>query len=438
MNNLKEFIVSLALVNTLFSRISKSYKGKHTSSQAPGKLLKPAFFPNLAFRFKSSKDAVKRIYIYSEHTYLIQKQEGVIFDRVQSPVPVNNPGDVVFYHLEKFSLNNVSGFVNSYGVCEGVALIQFLKVLSLILASILFFLYSVISKFFTKLLRQYFDSNTVSYLNSFLNFARVIYSILRYAVMYQTIKRIKPDIIRISNHYSLNGLILISIASRLNICVESFQHGVIASAHPVYERETFNLLAKNRMIGDKLLVWDSVSAEFINSLKFSDATFYPEISIYPYYAENANICSRLDFVDSCFINVLVTLQPRSGLSPEWLVSLLKLTRDIGRIQFYIKLHPRQYDQFKDKETLNFYSQINSNARIVTDVNVSSICLLKYMDLHVTCFSSVTLEALSMGLPTLSLCDEFSDYFECKMNNESLLKKFKSVEQLSEYIFDYAS
>jgi hypothetical protein len=177
------------------------------------------------------------------------------------------------------------------------------------------------------------------------------------------------------------------------------QHGVQGTMHLAYAKWPLRIASKSMFIPTHFWVWDKFNKAIISSWKIDH-----ENIIVGY---NKWVADRIS--KSTKEILLFTAQPIDNCIPYLLIeSIRKYT---GDKKWYLRLHPHQISQ------INEFEKLLQREEILDKVNIREASLMPLTDvlskthIHITCFSSVSIEAFYFGTPTIFIDERGSQTFK---------------------------
>lgn len=319
-----------------------------------------------------------------------------------------------------------------------------------ILINNLSFLASTISK-----VRFHFK-NTTTHLSHFEEFCKEpliadfkinINTLIQTALYIKTLSGIYSSILKSNNvkgvyctvYYEHFNFAIIHAANALGIPTYDIQHGVAGNAHMNYglkrriPQNGFNILPSS------FLCWDEASYNTIRN--WSNNNYTPIISGNPWidlWSDNTipklfNLELPNDFnrvITHSFV-ILFSLQNTKKSIPEEFVNLLR--EELGCTVLF-RLHPSQNNIIELTEFLDSQG-LKNKVFIKEPTQIPLNLILPKIDLHITLFSSVALEAAYFNKPTLFLDHKGLDFFEKNIPSHLLFcKKGDLKEDLTTLIY----
>ena len=259
-------------------------------------------------------------------------------------------------------------------------------------------------------------SKLESKLGKFLGIHKGDFDYFEYLAWCKILKKIKP---RVIIGFQPNSSIC-RAAHKNNIWIADYQHGVINELHPWYSFKNNHRICR-LSLPSAYLCWDETGARAIGS--WATAKKIPSIILgHSWFLKSLEFsCATKNLVErnkfgTYKYSLLLTLQWRTPaaykfdymknwdtilLLPNDLIGYIKNT---PHINWLIRLHPVQLSD-PDQKTCSRLREIFSNLTHVEWENSSKESLpllLTQIDAHVTCNSSVAIEAAWLGVRTLFL------------------------------------
>ncbi len=199
--------------------------------------------------------------------------------------------------------------------------------------------------------------------------------------------KIKPQTIYLICYYTPIMHALLIASKERNIKVIEVQHGPMSNTHLSYSNWTNVPKLGYQLLPDEFWCWDNDS--LINMKKWTTKTNTHNAFLggnpWVDFLKNKN---KKYFLPNNF--VLYTLQPLvyDVLFPEELIKLIKK----GDLFWYVRLHPRQYNQKKEILTFLSEKEIIQYINIEDAFNLPLPVLLYKCKIHLTHFSGSAIEA----------------------------------------------
>lgn len=340
--------------------------------------------------------------------------------------------------LEQMSLNKVSvNLEKNLIFFDGIILIAFIKnILNLFRKSKI----ENWRKFEDKCKETYFENISSEWIIKtikeliYLNKNKILIQVGAARII---VSKLKPRIIIENTSYNSGTMALNYVLKKASIPIIEIQHGFVNNFHLGYiyflpENQ------KNTILPDKILVYgdffknlilessnafSSDNIKVAGSLKLNNfiKKFQSEKELIKKETRKQVGFKNNDFVitltsDSCFSDFLINFFEKS-------MPLFK-----NNIKLCIKLHPMDNEE---RETKKYKKIINNfNAKILTDDTIDLYYLLVSSDLHVTIYSTVFLECLSLGVPNIIIDPD--DRFDSLFSETGHFKKIIKVNNPADF------
>jgi hypothetical protein len=264
------------------------------------------------------------------------------------------------------------------------------------------------------------------------------------------LKRVKPKLIIVSYFLDRANNTLIAAGKQYGIKTMEIQHGIAGNVHSAYFK--WNKFPKNGYLvfPDVFWTWGLSEASTINSWNYSNTNYKP-ISIpggnvwLEAWRENLledfgiSVLKYSKLVDKNEFNILLTLQlPKI---PDIFFQLIK--NSPKHYKWWIRIHPSLMSD------VSYYDSIFSNMTEKVDFKNASefplFSILPTVNLHVTDFSSVAIEAAQFGVKTIFVSEDGAWLFRsfippefigiCENSNDFLAISHKFYSKSN---FDFSS
>ena len=231
-----------------------------------------------------------------------------------------------------------------------------------------------------------------------------------------------PDLIVTVDDRSRFGRVLIEVANKKGVKNLIVQHGAIwdhalfdrsnCTKFAAYGEQTKKILRKRKLKKEQIAVVGQ--AENIPREK-------PE-------KIRARICTTLNIFRKKPIVTFTSQALAEGVNYPSFEVLYKTIRELPNVQFIIKLHPdetsRLHQEFIRKLQLD-------NVTIVKSINIKELLLAS--DLIINIYSTVGMEALSLGKPLVSINVNFPDSYFPKGRGAYIVRHTKHLKSLIDNI-----
>lgn len=222
------------------------------------------------------------------------------------------------------------------------------------------------------------------------------------------LKAVRPSAVFLVCYYNAEGMALNLACRELGIPSIDIQHGFQGEFHPAYGRwnkvpETgFDLLPSlfwcwSQSEADAITQWSSKVAKFHKPIVVGNlwlAEWQCNNDFVRYFDEKINNIKKSK---PAAMNVLVTLSlaESQGIEPVFHA----MTKSDPSWRWWIRLHPAQVDRMQEMEQL-LYAHGIKNYELDSATDLPLYALLRHMDIHLTQYSSVVIEAEAFGVPSV--------------------------------------
>ena len=247
--------------------------------------------------------------------------------------------------------------------------------------------------------------------------------------------KVKPKIGFLVNYYSPVGMAFNLACKKMGIISCEVQHGIIEH-HCAYSRWSkippggYDLLPKmfwtwRQKEKDIIEQWHSLGMVLTGSNLL--AHFFKNKS-HEFFAAFQDQIQKIKEDNQDQIHVLLTLQPGFGI-PAMIVNLIRRTSDC--IFWWVRLHPGMFSE--EKIILNQLRQCGTqNWNLENASRLPLYAILLNVDVHVTSFSSVVIEAEQFGVPSIVTAQFGEEYYRDYIKRETCYIAF-SEESLENQI-----
>jgi len=236
--------------------------------------------------------------------------------------------------------------------------------------------------------------------------------VLENATFYlKLLRRLRPSIVCIVCYYSLQGMALCRACREYGIPSVDIQHGLQGDFHIAYG--SWGKIPKNgyELLPRYFLCWEEEEARAIRKWSGAYSEFHTPVVVgnlflkfwksggFPKREHYFNRMMEYKALHEDKIHVLFTLN-RDGIEEHHaLLSILEVSRESGDCFFWIRLHPSQMGKHEEAE--NFLKHRGfEHVDVVRSSEYPLYSILEQVDVHVTSYSSVVLEASLFGVPSV--------------------------------------
>jgi hypothetical protein len=228
--------------------------------------------------------------------------------------------------------------------------------------------------------------------------------------VYKTILTvIRPRVLFLACYYSPVGMAMIRACRGLGIKTVDIQHGKQGKYHGMYTHWTKIPKEGYEFLPDYFWCWGEESKSNIEKWFPHDCIWHRPVvggnlwlgnwlrrERYEIGVEVKGLSERLR---EARVKILITLQPRKNVAEVIPSHVIDAMRSAPSDWFWlIRLHQRQMEQKEGLRSIIAREKIK-NWELDLSSSLSLPPLLKKVDHHITCWSSVCYEALALGIPT---------------------------------------
>ncbi|MFT7612546.1 MAG: hypothetical protein ACI9J3_001509 [Parvicellaceae bacterium] len=268
------------------------------------------------------------------------------------------------------------------------------------------------------------------------SFQREVYEIFAYREFFLPIlQKLNPKVIFMANYYSPYNFALTSACKSLNIETVDIQHGKQGEYHPMNSHWTKVPSAGYELLPSYFWNWGE---ESVNNIK----GWMPQNSGHRFVAGGNLWLAAFKNDQSRFVPesafefkkeiekyervVLFTLQPiGEKVLPDFVKKSIEQCPESWL--WLVRVHPYMGDHM-DK-TISFFKN-SPNVELAHSTDLPLYFLLDLVDHHVTCWSSVYIEALHFEVPTTIVSKIGEDLYQSKINAGKLFKARSASELMS--------
>jgi len=234
-------------------------------------------------------------------------------------------------------------------------------------------------------------------------------------------KKIKPKLIIEFCSYSNLLFTINQVANDLNIDTVELQHGVMGKHHIGYN---FGNIKKLDTFPNNIFLFGQVWKD-TTRLPLSDDRLI--LTGWPYF-ERRVAESKIKKGDKS--NILFLSQPYSGVEISRIAIELSNLIDLNKYEITYKLHPKEYNSWKDE----YPWLIESNVKVI-DNNLNDIYyFMAKADFQIGCNSTALFEGLGFNLNTVVLKIPGHEYMQV-MYESNYVQLIKDAEQIMQYILE---
>ncbi|HLP10792.1 MAG TPA: hypothetical protein VK177_02610 [Flavobacteriales bacterium] len=259
------------------------------------------------------------------------------------------------------------------------------------------------------------------------------------------LERNKTKIVFVVCYYEFKAMALCCAARSKKIPVVDIQHGLQGSYHAAYGSwESFPVEGYKTM-PSLFWCWNEEDAAVINQWASRTNNFHvafkggdPWLNMWKsraskFVADYDIKIEKLQRNQKNPFNIIFTAQPIDDAFPSTLVEAINSSPK--NWIWWIRLHPRQMETVEQVKML-LNTSINKNVIIEEATSLPLPALLRNMHVNITKWSSVVLEASTMGIPSIVLHQNGVDIYSSLFNQGKVVlvdgKEKKLVNVLTEY------
>lgn len=338
------------------------------------------------------------LFVSSENNF--SDIDGVLYDKVVDPLYIKDKKCAIKLVFSSYIKSGMKAYPNQWNI--SYIIYAFSMPVYIYLKLFARFNHEVVKS--GKLLceaSKFFDLKAPNYLRalSIILSGKILFSLL---LRMTNIRKIF-----VSNAYSLDTISLIIAGNIIGAKTYSIQHGVQEKGHYAFSF-TSNYLHKNTL-PYKYLCWDEFSTNTIRKFAKTKIMGYQWFEfVRSIYSDKITFCN-----DGFEKTVLVTTQPTTGIMIEEIRAMILNNPDT---YFFYRLHPSQISDESFNE-LEMFLQGIKNVDYLDASKLALPILLNESNIHMTGFSSTTLEAFFAKIPTILFHKKGIEYYKAIMNQD---------------------
>lgn len=244
------------------------------------------------------------------------------------------------------------------------------------------------------------------YYNWEINLYEMVHVLLAYRkVFLKILRKSKPKCVINVCFYDLVSMATVLACNELKIKSFEIQHGQQGDYHIMYSNWINYPPQGYELIPEIISVWGEKSFLRLHS-SFGQSSRHKIIiggnlwiSLWKsgYLLAEENRFSDISIFNNDSKKILFSLQPLTNPIPDYMIDIIRQTQK--KIKWYIRLHPRM----KERRDEIFQFLLKSgclNIEIDKSSDLPLYLIFKYIDLHITLWSSIAYEALSFGIHSI--------------------------------------
>ncbi|SDK78814.1 hypothetical protein SAMN05660337_1239 [Maridesulfovibrio ferrireducens] len=238
------------------------------------------------------------------------------------------------------------------------------------------------------------------------------------------LKKVSPKAVFLACYYSEVKMALIRACNMLGIPTVEYQHGKQGKYHCMYTHWTtipqggYELLPRffwnwGKESADNISIW--LDDDEVNHTTLVGGNPWLGLWVNKMWPEDLEIVSSIEQVIQGKKAILVTLQPLAEILPDILITAMRKSPEDW--VWFLRVPPARKSRMDEVLAVLKANGIE-NYEIEISNKASLYSLLKRVDQHVTCYSSVCYEALSFGINSVLIHpvakDLYPEYIEQKI------------------------
>jgi len=232
--------------------------------------------------------------------------------------------------------------------------------------------------------------------------------------------KVKPKIGFCVCYYGKKGMAFNLACREFGIPSVDIQHGVAGELHRAYGK--WNSIPQNgfELLPTFFWCWSEVEAKSINKWRIKESRFHIPIvggalGIQKWLSENTAFSKykgkAQEIIRPDKINLLVTHQ---GIKlPKWFIEIIKSAP--SNYKWFIRLHPKPKRSMRNIDDI-MKAEKNENVDIKNATELPLMALLERINIHITLWSSIVLEAKQFGVPSIVIHENGKDLFKNEIEN----------------------
>ncbi|WP_374445516.1 UDP-N-acetylglucosamine 2-epimerase [Epilithonimonas sp.] len=231
-------------------------------------------------------------------------------------------------------------------------------------------------------------------------------------------------------YYDLKSFAIIHAANELNIPVIDLQHGVQGKGHFAYNYWPKELVQASKLFPTHFWCWDKWSADVIKS-------WFPEKNN---VIVGSNVWMKERIKPKPKVLITFTAQPQEDAIPAILIQAIRKYK--GKLKWCIRLHPHQLNELEKYKELLKKNQILDLIEFEKSTYMPLSELLNMSYIHITDYSSVILEAMWFGIPSVVISELGKRHYKEQVPENMLISAYsadsiiEAIQNLeSKWVFD---
>ena len=218
------------------------------------------------------------------------------------------------------------------------------------------------------------------------------------------LKDVSPKAVFINCYYSLFHQALIFACRQKKITCIEIQHGLISNSHTHYSPEKF---IGNQAMPNYLLCYNDYVKDLTNKNYLEPENIIPVGHCY--LEKKLNNKCKNHSLDSATYKKIVVVSTQNRLQKELIQRIEEVAKIKAKVLFIIKAR-------EHRPIISKYKNIKISSKDI-------YTLIKQADIHISCYSTVALEASMMGTPTILI----NINNMAKLYFDLIVKKYKNIK-----------
>ena len=218
-------------------------------------------------------------------------------------------------------------------------------------------------------------------------------------------------------YYDLKSFAMVLAANELGVSVIDLQHGVQGIGHFAYNYWPNEIVESSKLFPTHFWCWDEWSAKAIK-------VWFPQ-------KENvitgSNVWMKQRIKPEQKTQILFTAQPLEDAIPRDIINAVKNYN--GKLRWSIRMHPHQLGEISKYKQLLAEHNILHLVEFENATNLPLTEILNKSYIHITNYSSVVLEAMWFGVPSIVISEQGTQYYREQVPEKMLISAYTATEIL---------
>lgn len=244
------------------------------------------------------------------------------------------------------------------------------------------------------------------------------------------LEKLRPQHLVVVCYYDLKSFAIVLAANELDIPVIDIQHGVQGKGHFAYNYWPKELVQSSKLFPTYFWCWDNWSADVIKS-------WFPKKNN---VMVGNNMWMKERIKPKPKVLITFTAQPQEDAIPAILIQAIRKYK--GKLKWCIRLHPHQLNELEKYKELLKKNQILDLIEFEKSTYMPLSELLNMSYIHITDYSSVILEAMWFGIPSVVISELGKRHYKEQVPENMLISAYSSdsiieaIQNLeSKWVFD---